>query len=175
MKAVVYCDRDLKVHPTLIAWLLRIMDWEDILFHRGGMRDACVDLNHGVVKALETRDDDLIFAECDIEPTIKGTQPILDSDLDLVSVKYPTECGKRSWPADGFHVGLWRTKREIIADIGLPLFKWPTTPDGAAISTCYCERLANKARKLGYTVGHAGEAGHTPRPIGNAKSLRIKI
>lgn len=174
--ATIFCGRDLKVHPKLIAWLLHEgFKWGEILFHRGGMRNNAVDYNHGVLGALESGAEELLFADCDVEPGIKETRPLLESSLDLVCAKCPTECGEKSWPDEGaFHTALWRTRLEVIRDIGMPLFSWPTSWDGAHLRGCVCKRLADKARKLGYSVGNAGEAGHEPRQRCNQKSLVIK-
>ena len=175
--AVVFCGRDLKVHPTLIAWLLHSgFAWDDILFHRGSMRDNAIDYNHGIVKALESKADSFVFSDCDVEPTIRGTGPFWDSPLDIVCAKCPTECGERSWVGtDAFHSALWRMSRDVIVKMGLPLFRWPTTPDGSMMLGCLCSEMAYKAKKLGFSIGHAGEAGHTPRSVGESRSLHIII
>ena len=175
MFATIFTYDDYLVHPALLFWLQRAgLDSDQISFEPSNGRHVPSDYNRGVAKALRQDADTFIFADRDIYPT-PDSDPILESKLDLVSIEYPTECGDESWGDGGFHCGLWIAKREVITGIGLPLFRWNLNADETGLMECTCNVLADKARKLGYTVGHAGEAGHTPRPTGNAKSLRIKI
>ena len=163
---VVFCGSVITAHPNLSWWLWHEgFQPKNVYWHRSIRRRGAhdVDYNHGVRTALESGKSDLMFCDCDMEPGPGNarTTPFLEDRYDLQCVQCPTECGDASWSsADSFHTGMWRAKRESIERLGMPLFRWPTTADGAEMTGCMCKPLVEKARQLGLTTGHVGKAGH---------------
>ena len=173
--ATIFTMTDFKVRPELIFWLLRLgLKSSQINFVAGNGRSPPVVYNLGVRKAMEQDAERFIFADCDISPS-PLTDPVLESQLDICSTACNTECSNSDWDADDFHSGLWTARKETIREIGLPLFRWELNGDETHITKCLCLVLAEKARKLGYTVGNAGVAGHTPRHKVEQESFRINM
>ena len=150
------------------------IEWERIIFTQGQGRHEAADKNKMVWSALLRDCDQFIFAEADMMPRPKDTNPLFDAPYDLSCVRYDTECGAKAWPdAQSFHTGIWTARREVLESIGFPLFHYPTNPAGTEITGCTCSTIAIKARRLGYTTGHAGTAGHTPQASRGFVSLQI--
>lgn len=157
---------DLMVTPELLFWLLEAgFRRERIVFTRAGGKDIAAGYNSMVKLALEGPGDEFVFADNDVRPSPKATAPfLLDNPADLVCVKYPTACGDKTWETpDAFHTALWRTRRDVLERIGLPAFRLPMLADGTAATGCTCQWFSTKARALGFTTSHAGEADHTPK------------
>jgi hypothetical protein len=174
---VVFCPPKIAAHPKLSWWLWREgFQPGNVYWHRGiERRIHTVDYNQGVKAALESGKRELMFCDCDIEPSPAKTNAFLEDRFDLQCAKCPTECGGKSWTApESWHTGMWRAKRETLEKLGMPLFGWPTSADGTELKGCMCVPLVEKARKLGITTGHLGEAGHELRGASDGRSLIIR-
>lgn len=163
-RAIILTWPDHLAAPELLAWLTVTarFRWDDIEFNREGGRDVCVAYNAAIKCGIESGADELWIIDRDTRPHPVATSPILTSALDVACCKSPRE-GAHAFAHPGdFHAGLFRLRRSVALAIGLPAFYWPTTADGATLTGCCCAPFADKARKLGFSVGWAGEAGHVP-------------
>jgi len=106
--------------------------------------------------------EQFIFVDNDMEPGSQ-TAEFLRAEQDVVSAMYPTGHAE-SWDHPyAFHTGLWRTHRKVLETIRPPWFGYKYSEDGCSIVACSCAMFRNKAVAAGFTVGHAGWAGHKPR------------
>jgi hypothetical protein len=152
------------VAVELIDWLQRVGVRAIHVENNRTNRHIVVGYNLCVRRALDSAFDHFIFADNDMRPSLAETAPFLAAAGDIVACKYPTECGEAAWPEpSGFHTGLWRSARRVLEAIEPPWFLPSFSEDGCRVLTCECALLPLKAQRAGFTVRHAGWAGHTPR------------
>jgi len=169
--AVIAAYPDLQVAPQMIAWLGAI-GVAEIQVHRYGDGRMDCGYNSGVLAALASRYDAFIFADKDIWPGA-STAAFLAASADLVSCQYDTGRGAEAWAdASAFHTGLWRTRRAVLDAVGPRPFQWTLNDKGTEASECLCRPFARRVAAAGFTIAHAGTAGHTPR-IPSALPMRM--
>lgn len=171
----VLCGQDYMVRWELSCWFRRHnipADRIDLIPQTG--RNAAVDKNMWVKNAMLKGYDLLLFAECDIFPSAE-TDPILDMLYDITCASYPVESGERAWAHEtAFHSGIWIVRKETLRQLGPPWFVYSTNAEQTIITGCTDVRLRERAMSKGYTIGHAGTAGHVPRQRPQGKTLRIR-
>lgn len=175
-KAYIFAHPDLKVTPALLFWLLDTgFRRENITFIRG-QRDICTMYNLAVSMALESDADEFLFADNDVHPHPKLTQPFLEAtDKDFLCVEYDNGCGATWANPAAFHCGMWRTNRAALERVGLPAFQWPRNATHTQETGCCCTYFAKRAAKLGLKTGHAGSMGHAPKIHGKDGVGKIAV
>jgi len=166
-RAIILTWPDHTCAPELLFWFLNCagLAWDEIEFLRvgNGATGNAIAYNAAIRCGIESGADAIWIADRDTRPHPINTAPILTSPLDVACVASPRECGDCWRHPEDFHAGLFRLRRSVAVTIGLPAFHWPTSADGSELRGCCCAPFADKARRLGYTVGHAGTASHAPR------------
>ena len=111
--------------------------------------------------ALRSSYDWFLFAEGDVRPS-RETVPMLTAPYDVCcAVVWEPRPGTWREPT-AFHANLWRVHREVLEKMPPPWFHRTLSADGTEEEHCICDNFRRKAISLGFTVGHAGTAGHVP-------------
>lgn len=171
----VLCGQDYQVDWRLVCWLQKhkISPVQIELIPETG-RNAAVDKNRWIKNGMMKGGDLLMFAECDIASN-PNTDPMLEMPYDITCAQYPVESGDKAWKHEtAFHSGLWIARKETLRQLGPPWFEHSTNETQTEITGCTDMQLREKALSKGYTIGHAGKAGHTPRQNWQGKTLWIR-
>lgn len=166
--AIVLCHPSGLVSPQLLYWLDDIgVPRRNILFNPGNKWSWAVAMNQSMKRAaaLASKIERFIFADNDTRPEAEATDPMLTMPYDVTCARCDLETGADAWKyPTAFHTGLFAIRSEVIRVISPPWFEWSTTADGAEMTACGCAAFAAKVRASGFTIGHAGWAGHSPGP-----------
>ena len=163
--AVISAYPDGQCDPSIIGFLAEhgfLLDESHLVVANVRVNDVVVNHNTIIGKVfLPSKMEHLLFIEKDIGLG-QFTELFLEDVRDVVCVKFNT--GRRqSWLSDGFHTGMFRTRREVLQKVTPPWFMTEYSQDGTAVVKCLCMHFADKARAAGFTVGNAGLAHHTPK------------
>jgi hypothetical protein len=154
--------------PHLINWLRDIgIPSERIVVHWSKRREIISEYNYGIRYALRSKFNHFIFADNDVKPNVKVTQPFLDLEEDLTCVEYPCQdrCESAWATQTAFHTGIFKCKRRVLERIPKPWFEYQPLDNGCSYQKCLCLNFARKAMRQGFTIAHGGWADHTPQPV----------
>jgi len=109
-------------------------------------------LNLAIECTLASRFDECLFVEHDLLCWPKDLEDFWTVDGDGVCARY----GSAEWwakPERAFHLGLWRTRREVLEACGPP---WAVEGEPG----CLCQSLARRFRAASFTITVAGSVLH---------------
>ena len=162
---VIIAHPELLVAPELLLWLLDCgFPRRNILISRGNPRDQAAAFNWAVARSLTMPVEACLFADNDIRPDRRLTEPMLEMPYDFTCARTDNENGLNGWRADdAFHTGIWIARRSALVQVRAPWFAFKTSPDGSEIRGCVCDHFAERAKAAGCSIGNAGWAMHYPR------------
>jgi len=153
-------------HVSIPAWL--IQHGIDFLDPRAVQTVCCGDqviaVNRSIRDMFLAGDkSNLIMIENDLRLGDE-TDAFLEADGDMVCVEYERDnCRPEEgrWDSlSAFHMGMWRSTREVLKNTGPPWMVKVYDKDYCSPHGCICEPLAKQVINRGFTVRHAGKALH---------------
>jgi hypothetical protein len=130
--------------------------------------------NTGIKTALELATkhgfETIVFCDSDVYPAESATEEWLRLSTDVTSCRCETDNPGAFGGNEAFHWALASVKVSTLRKITPPWVISEYNEDGTKLLTCDCMSFANKAKKIGATISHAGLCVHLHRGSWHTKT-----